>query len=1446
MVGFLVLAVLAAAVVSTLSFAQGGKKLRTKLVPKPAPAAPTKRAAREAGPERERRERRRNSAQNKSLPRPARPKGDRSPVKLSPREHRLKAGRPFNGDVRNLPKTKLVRREKPEREAPEVEPAVLGEPSAVDAGGSPSAAEIERSAPAPGPLMSFAGLDRANWGSGSPPDPVGDVGPAHYVQAVNSSVGIYDKATGALIAAFTLDTLMSQGSHGNLCDTDNYGDPIVLYDTFEDRWVITDFAFKLDAQGSVINPPGSFQCIAVSKSGDPVAGGWNFYSINTEGGLGDYPKFGVWPDGLYMTTNMFDYEAFGFYQNPRAYAFNKAQMYAGSPSVQVVSFDLPYYEFTVLPSNARLQTGTPPPGTPNYCAVVWQYLNVISFYKFSVNWEKISLSTMTGPFDSFTPTTWANPPSSVGQSGTTQTIDTLPVRLMMQNQYTNLGGVESLWNTHTVRGATSSQAAVRFYEVNVTGGAVAPTTAQAETHAPDSTNRFMPSLAVDRAGNMALGYSASSTSIFPAIRYAGRVASDPPGTLSLTEQTLHAGTGSQTGIKRWGDYAAMTLDPNGCTFWLTAEHYTTTGGNWQTRIGAFQFPQCTPAGSGAVAGQVTAQGGGPLSGATVKLGSRSTTTDASGNYSFNNIPAGTYPVMTASHPGRTTATVSSVVVVEAATTVQNFSLPASQASACLVDTTQADFQNGVTSNVDLNWSPGDILLAPTTAFDHNVVLSNQGDDFSETKWLGQTFVAPASGPLTRIDLNLFSLDCDSAPMPSVTVSVRNASGDLPTGADLATATIPGVCNGAGGFFAATFSSSNTVTLNAGTQYALVWRASSALPAGSPAPGYYATVSPGSGAVTTQNPYAGGRRVTSTDGGASWDGAAGNANNDHGFRVYQKNGNVTSGNLVSGAKDANPAAGTTPTWGAISWSATTPAGTSVKFQAAASNSPNGPFNYVGPDGTAATFFANGGSLSQFDGSRYLKYKALLSGPSSASPTLSDVTVCFSNQPTTAATTLTAAPAEATYGGAVNLSATLTDGASGVAGKTIAFTLNGASVGTADTDANGVATLADVSAAGISAGSYPDGVGASFEGGAGLLASSGSADFDVLSATFAATMTSSRNPVPVGLNFSYRIGVTNTGQAPATSLTMVDQLPSQVTFNRATPSQGSCSFASATRTVTCDLGTLTPGSSATVVISVKARQEGTLNNTATFTSPQWDPATGNNTASVNGLQAVNSADLSVKKTDSVDPVAVGETTTYTMTVKNAGPSVATGVTLTDALPAGMTFVSATTSRGTLSTPAVGSGGTVTADLGSMGLNATATVTVTVAVTTHGKFTNTATVTGNESDLDTADNTAKHGTTAFTLLKLLLSSQSVVGGCEPYPTGTLYLTGPAPAGGVTVTLSSTISGASPPPSILIPAGATASAPFTVTTSPVAASQAGVIQARLSVKTVGRSITVLKGGCP
>ncbi|HKG13754.1 MAG TPA: hypothetical protein VKB12_10455, partial [Pyrinomonadaceae bacterium] len=316
---FILAIALTAASVATMSFAQSKRRARRapaeaeKLVRAQRPEMPG-RSEREREEERARerggaskRERDRDNQEGRALSGPARlvDAESRKPVSLKPTERKLNRAHSFDGDLRELPFVPSAKkRERFEREMPAPPPALLTKDGAatsqVDTG--TPASEIQGpSAPVPGPIITFPGLDFAGWGAGHPPDTVGDVGPNHYIQSINSSVAIYDKTTGTRLAAFTLNALMSQGSQGNLCDTNNFGDPVVLYDTFEDRWVITDFAFQLSGQ-NVINPPGAFQCFAVSRTGDPVAGGWNFYSINTTGGLGDYPKLGVWPDGIYMSV----------------------------------------------------------------------------------------------------------------------------------------------------------------------------------------------------------------------------------------------------------------------------------------------------------------------------------------------------------------------------------------------------------------------------------------------------------------------------------------------------------------------------------------------------------------------------------------------------------------------------------------------------------------------------------------------------------------------------------------------------------------------------------------------------------------------------------------------------------------------------------------------------------------------------------------------------------------------------------------------------------------------------------------------------------------------------------------------------------------------------------------------------------------------------------------
>ncbi len=576
-------------------------------------------------------------------------------------------------------------------------------------------------APAPSPgsgggAGNFSGLSYALNGDGWPPDTNGDVGPVYYLQTVNTSLGIFRKSDGALLASFSFDALMSQGNQGNLCDTDNFGDPVVVWDSAADRWIATDFAFTLNAQGDPVAP--YYQCFAVSRTGDPLTGGWYFYSLQTTDYFPDYPKLGVWPDGLYLTANLFRGNNF---RNVRVWALNKAQMYAGAGATSVV-FNLPSSIqggsiFTGLPSTYHAVTGTPPAGRPNLISVIWSS-KLARIWKFHVDWNSPASSTLTGP-SNVTLASWGVAPGSVAAKNG-NALDTMRERLMVQSQYTNSGGVESLWLTHTVANpGNAALAAPRWYQLNVTGGSVVTSgPLQQSTWAPDSTvSRWMASLAVDKNGNMAIGYSAASSTLFPAIRYAGRLASDPANTLGQSETSLAEGTASQccnfsngSVNNRWGDYSAMTIDPDGCTFWYTNEYYqspqptTLAQDNWQTRIGSFKFPNCST-NSGTLQGTVSdSSTTNPVSGATVTAGSSSTTSDGSGQYTLSSLVAGNYTV-TASAQGYASGS-ASVTVNANSTTVQNFALVASGAASTSLAAAPASGTYGGTATLSATLTAG--------------------------------------------------------------------------------------------------------------------------------------------------------------------------------------------------------------------------------------------------------------------------------------------------------------------------------------------------------------------------------------------------------------------------------------------------------------------------------------------------------------------------------------------------------------------------------------------------------------------------------------------------------------------------------------------------------------------------------------------------------------------
>ncbi|MBI3459992.1 hypothetical protein HY009_03575 [Candidatus Acetothermia bacterium] len=399
----------------------------------------------------------------------------------------------------------------------------------------------------PAPLKNFDGLN--NLDGGIPPDTNGDVGPNHYVQWVNSSFAVYRK-DGTLIYGPAAGNTLWQG-FGGPCESRNDGDPIALYDPLADRWLMSQPAWP-------DNGPPFYQCIAVSTSPDPT-GSYYRYAF-TFNNFNDYPKFGVWSDGYYLSINSFasEQQAQG---NALVVAFERSKMLQNQ-NARMVFFDLssvnPQFN-GLLP--ADLDGPEPPTGTPNYFVQVaddasgWP-ADQLMIWEFRVNWNNPLASTFgqsgnpdfilnTAAFDS----NLCNFSDCIPQPNTNKKLDPISDQLMYRLQYRNLGTYQALVTNHTVDVDGHDHAGIRWYELRNTGNGWG--IYQQGTHSPDALNRWMGSIAMDRSGDIALGFSVSSKTMFPSIRYAGRLATDPLGQMSQGEATLIAGGGSQTDT-RWG------------------------------------------------------------------------------------------------------------------------------------------------------------------------------------------------------------------------------------------------------------------------------------------------------------------------------------------------------------------------------------------------------------------------------------------------------------------------------------------------------------------------------------------------------------------------------------------------------------------------------------------------------------------------------------------------------------------------------------------------------------------------------------------------------------------------------------------------------------------------------------------------------------------------------
>ncbi len=439
------------------------------------------------------------------------------------------------------------------------------------------------------PFIQFAGQTGV-----TPPDTVGDVGPNHYVQMVNTTFQIWDKTGTSLVGPLATNSLWTSNAvNDGKCDSQNAGDPIVLYDQAANRFMLSQFSSP--------NSGAPFMmCIAYSQTPDPTGAFFTYaFTLNDSN---DYMKFGIWPDGLYMSV----FEGGG---ENGAYVFDRTTMLTGAAATFQyfggITDGAQPRGMRILPSDWD-GTVTPPAGAPNYFVQSLDgafdaTADRLEIFEAHVDWVTPANSTFTNvtdlatdPFSIDLGCTDADGDGAfrncVPQPGTAMRVDNIANRLMHRLQYRNFGTHQTMVTTQTIDDGADRHV-LRWYELRKVG-ANPWTIFQQGTYGPGTAHRWMGSMAMDRLGNIALGYSISdpANNVFPSIAYTGRTAGDPLGQLPEPEQTLFTGTAPQTNSDRWGDYSAMSVDPvDDCTFWYTQQH----SGNQATRIGAFRFVGCS-------------------------------------------------------------------------------------------------------------------------------------------------------------------------------------------------------------------------------------------------------------------------------------------------------------------------------------------------------------------------------------------------------------------------------------------------------------------------------------------------------------------------------------------------------------------------------------------------------------------------------------------------------------------------------------------------------------------------------------------------------------------------------------------------------------------------------------------------------------------------------------
>lgn len=421
-----------------------------------------------------------------------------------------------------------------------------------------------------GPVVNINGI--GNISGVYPPDTDGDVSPDHYIQMINLSFAVYDKQGNKLYGPVANSTLWN-GFPGPWSGT-NDGDPILLWDEIAGRWMASQFAIYT-SNGQY------YELIAISETSDPL-GSWYRYAFEFDG-FPDYPKLSVWNDGYYATFHIFS----GSFQGTAFVAFERDKMLIGDPDAQMVYFGEYPTRFGYLPSDVDGEA--PSAGTPCYFSGInFSGNHSMEIWTMTIDW--INTANSQFALDVVLPTASFNANvSNIPQPGTGTQLDALNGILMFRLPYRNFETYSSIVATHTVN--LNNHAAIRWYELRNEGSDWY--IYQQGTYSPDNHHRWLGSIAMQADGSIALGYSVSSSSIYPSIRYTGRTPDAPLGEMNITEIEVATGVSSQSGIDRWGDYACMSADPvNDSLFWFTTEYMA--GGGWGTRIVSFDFGAIQP------------------------------------------------------------------------------------------------------------------------------------------------------------------------------------------------------------------------------------------------------------------------------------------------------------------------------------------------------------------------------------------------------------------------------------------------------------------------------------------------------------------------------------------------------------------------------------------------------------------------------------------------------------------------------------------------------------------------------------------------------------------------------------------------------------------------------------------------------------------------------------